>query len=175
MRHNHVIQYENIMLRPLAEEDIEALRTWRNDEENTRFLRKLPYITREAQRKWFQDYLLRQDEMCFVIEETQDINQLVGSLSLYDIKNNSCLYGKLLVGEKKAHGKHVGVNATSAAVKIAFEQIGLETVRLFVFADNEVAIKVYKAAGFEITEQHKADDGRIEFTMAMTREVSANE
>lgn len=39
MKHNFSSCYENIALRPLSIEDIELLRQWRNNKDNTKYLR----------------------------------------------------------------------------------------------------------------------------------------
>ena len=51
LKHNYLIKYKNVVLRALNEDDIEYLRTWRNDNNNSKFLRQIPYITKESQKK----------------------------------------------------------------------------------------------------------------------------
>ncbi len=171
MEHNYHIEYENVMLRPLEKEDIEYLRTWRNDPDNTRFLRKIPYITKEMQTNWYERYLLNLDEMCFAVVERKVLNRLVGSLSLHEFKGKTCFLGKILVGDSYAHGKKVGLNASIAATRIAFEQLNMEVVNLHVFKDNFVALKVYQKAGFIVVDEHTTDDGKYELSMILKREV----
>lgn len=163
------------MLRSLSEDDIESLRKWRNDKKNTRHLSNIPHITKEMQKEWFHNYLNNSDEMTFAIVEIASLSQLVGSLTLYDFDEDNCMFGKLLVGEDKAHGMRVGVNSTIAAVKIAFEQLGMERINLVVYEDNKIAIKVYKEAGFRIDELHRTAEGRNEYTMILTREEFLHE
>lgn len=165
MEHNYQIEYENITLRPLAKGDIENLRIWRNDPKNTLFLRKIPFITRAMQLEWFNKYLQNNDEICFSIVETRQLKRMVGSLSLYQFADDSCFFGKILIGDVDAHGRKVGVNATIAVTKIAFEQMNIKQVKLHVFADNFVAVKVYKNAGFNIVEELNTESGKLEYLM----------
>ena len=165
MEHSNELLYENILLRPLMKKDIETLRCWRNNPDNAKYLRKIPYITPKMQGKWFSTYTNNNDEMCFAIVEIKELKRLVGSLSLYQFNPDSCFFGKLLVGDKEAHGRNVGLNATIAAVKIAFDQLKLKRVDLYVFRENIAAYKVYAKAGFEIIDEHTDDSGRCELTM----------
>ena len=126
MNHNYEITYKNVRLCPLSEKDIENLRVWRNDEGNSKYLRKIPYITPDGQRNWFDDYLKNEDEFCFSIIENQNLKRVVGSLSLYNFHEDSCEFGKILIGDNEAHGRRIGVNAAVAETMIAFSEIHLK-------------------------------------------------
>ena len=45
MKHQYSAIYDNVYIRPLDKSDIEKLREWRNNNEKTKYLRKIPYIT----------------------------------------------------------------------------------------------------------------------------------
>lgn len=148
MNHSYSIRNKNVFLRPLEKNDIEKLREWRNDKKNSKFLRQIPYITEDAQKRWFENYLNNEDEICFAIEECEQLNRIVGSLSLYNFCGDTAEFGKILIGDEEAHGKKVGYNATVAALKIAFEVIKLKRVVLEVYEDNVAAKTIYEQAGF---------------------------
>lgn len=169
LKHNYTYEKNNIKIRPLEFEDIEKLRIWRNDTSNTTYLRQIPHITKAMQIKWFENYLERVDEMSFAIEEASRFNRMVGSLSLYDIKEDECVFGKILIGDKEARGYNVGRNATEAAVDIAINSLGVSRVILYVYKDNEVACNLYQSVGFEIVDEHTTDFGLIEYTMEYRR------
>lgn len=149
MNHHYTEQFENVTLLPLSKEHIGDLRNWRNDEKNARFLRKIPFITSEMQEKWYESYLKNEDELCFAIYENQTLNRVVGSLSLYDFQDQHAEFGKILIGDEQAHGKSVGYHAILAVLKIAFEELKLDTVVLRVFEDNIAARHLYEKAGFQ--------------------------
>ena len=169
MDHYYEFRYENVYLRPLHISDIESLMVWRNEPKNTTYLSKLPHITSQMQHEWFLSYLQNDNEICFAIFENQSLNRLVGSCSLYDFTGESCLFGKLLIGDEKAHGRRIGVNATHAAVEIAFHQLKMKNVRLFVYGNNKAAMKVYQKAGFGIIDKHIGANGETEYTMIIER------
>ena len=170
MIHAYSRKEKNVLLRPLEEKDIEQLRVWRNNPSNTKYLRKIPIITKEKQRSWFVSYLNNPDELIFAIEECEDLNRLVGSLSLYSFNGSSCCFGRILVGDNEAHNKNVGLNATIAVIKVAFYQLGLEKIELTVFPENLPALTIYNKAGFNIENEHITEEGRIEYLMVIKKE-----
>ncbi len=165
MKHNYKSKYKNVLLRPLSEQDIELLRNWRNNSDNTMYLKKIPFITAQMQKEWYLRYLNNDDEVCLAIEEINELHRVVGSLTLHDFANESCMLGHVLIGDKEAHGKKIGVNASIAATQLAFNEMGLKSVRLHVFSENVAACRVYQQAGFFITDTHEGSDGREEYTM----------
>lgn len=167
MRHNYRKKYKNVVIRQLDNKDLEFLRTWRNNPANTKFLRKIPYITTEMQSKWFALYLEDNTEMVFAIDEVDILHQVVGSMALYNIENTCAEVGKILVGEPKAHGLNVCVNALKALMELARDRLELKALYLHVYKDNIPANIVYRRAGFEIDSEHIASNGMIEYKMSI--------
>ncbi len=170
MNHNYEYSFKNVYLRPLSINDIEILREWRNDSENSSFLSKRPQISKEMQLKWFESYLEDEDQILFAIEEYRDLNRFVGCLGLYHFDEDKCLFGKLLLGDKEAHGRRVGLNATIAATKVAFEFLNMKQVDLFVYPDNRAARAIYQQAGFIAQNIHLDTSGKEELTMSLSEE-----
>lgn len=173
MKHNYNYTFKNVSIRPLSECDIEFLREWRNDETNTKYLRKLPYITSEMQQSWFEKYLSDNDEICFAIEEIKELNRIVGSLSLYNFKEKQAEFGKILIGCHQAHGKNIGVNSIIALLHVAFNDLNLDKVVLHVYADNKGAVHVYEKVGFSRIDIHKTDN-LDEYLMEISKEKYIN-
>lgn len=167
MRHSYIKKYDNVKIRQIEKKDLEFLRIWRNNPDNTKFLRKIPYITDEMQKQWFDSYLEDNAEMAFAIEELNILHQIVGSMALYNIEQSRAEVGKILVGEPKAHGLNVCVNALNAVKELAREKLKLKTLYLHVYQDNIPANIVYERAGFRIDSEHVADNGMIEYTMSI--------
>ena len=169
MEHNYSSSFQNVFIRPLSGDDIEFLRKWRNDLNNTKFLRQLPYITPEMQRSWFEQYLSNKNELCFTINETETMKRIVGSLSLYNFNGKQAEFGKILIGDAEAHGKNIGVNSINALLCVAFNNLNLDKVILHVYTENKGAVHVYEKVGFSVVDIHKADD-RDEFLMEISKE-----
>lgn len=169
MEHNYEEINENVRIRPLSEADLELLRIWRNQPDNSLYLRKIPYITKEMQLDWYRRYLKNENEITFAIIEINQLNRVVGSLSLYNFNNNKAEFGKILIGDPEAHGKRVGTNAVIAVLSIAFELLMLEEIYLYVAADNVAAMRVYERVGFEIEKAHKGNFG-LEYIMNIKKD-----
>lgn len=171
MDHNHTSQFKNVLLKPLTEENIENLRLWRNDSNNSKYLRTIPFITSEMQKSWYEKYLVNDDELCFSINEIEELNKMVGSLSLYEFRNNQAEFGKILIGDSDAHGRSIGYHSVIAVLKIAFIDLCLEKVVLHVYDENIAAKHIYEKAGFVKKSSHLSNGmtenymelGRLEF------------
>jgi len=150
MVHNYISEYDGVMLRPLAHNDIELLRTWRNDPVNSSYLRQIPFITAEMQEEWYKEYLADEDTITFSIVENVVLGRMVGSISLYHFsKDGKAELGKVLIGDAEAHGKKIGFRAVSAAVNTAIEHLHKNEIYLYVYENNIPAIKIYTQAGFK--------------------------
>lgn len=162
MKHNYSVQYDNLLLRPLEKEDIENLRNWRNDPEMTIFLRPIGFITKEMQEEWFQSYLNNPAEAAFAIVETERLNRMIGSISIYDLTANSAEIGKFLIGDAEARGCGSGSKSIAAVVQIAFMQMELKKVISSVHRDNIPSYKSFVKIGFQKTGSHPCIVGGVE-------------
>lgn len=166
MQHDLTIQHGEITLRPLRHHDIEQLRIWRNDQENSRYIRKLPYITKEDQEIWFSRYLEEEGSYCFAIVDDEE---LVGSVALYDVSGDSAEFGRLMIGARKGRG--YGTKATEAALRIAFEQIGVSKIHAEVSFGNDAALAIYTKVGFRITGERHNDEAKLdEYVIELDKE-----
>ena len=59
-----------------------------------------------------------------------------------------------MIGEKDAAGTGLAFAATRATLQIAFEIFELDEVYLEVYTNNERAISIYEAVGFQAVETH---------------------
>lgn len=173
MKHQYSFKFQNVELKPLQYEDIELLRTWRNDSKNSKYLRKISYITQEQEKRWFQSYIQNQNELIFGIYETKILNRLVGSVSLYNFQNGECELGKILIGDALAHGHHVGLFAVRGTLDIAFRQLSMKRVYLHVYRDNIAALKIYRQVGFCVSDEHISEK-MMEYSMEISRERFEN-
>lgn len=167
MVHNFRKKFKNVEIRQLDVADLEFLRSWRNNPNNTKFLRRMPYITSEMQKKWFSSYLEDANEMIFAIDEIDKIQQVVGSMSIYNIDIEQAEVGKILVGNPNAHGLDVCRNALIAVMDIVGKELGLKKLYLHVYKENIPAVKVYTKVGFSIDSEYLADNGLIECIMSI--------
>jgi len=151
------------------EDDLEFLRTWRNDTELTKYLSNLDYITQDKQLKWYEQDIKETDCYTFAIEETELLKRIVGSVALYNLNKQTSEFGRIIIGDKEARGKGMGFLATVLCLYLGFTEIGLERIMANVHEDNAVAIKAYKRAGFKICGQHVYEYGGYELEIAITK------
>ena len=147
MKHTMTLSQGEITLRPVEERDIESLRVWRNDAANARYIRKLPHITSEMQKAWFEKYLKDEDHIMFAAERA---GELIGSASLYDIEADDAEFGKILIGNPAARGKGCALAVTSLCLRAGFENLGLPRLHASVHTRNLPALKTYVRVGFLI-------------------------
>lgn len=165
MKHNYSIEYEGVTLRPLEHKDIEQLRIWRNDAENSRYIRKIPQISPCDQENWYEDDLRDSSTLTFAICIG---SELVGSVALYDLKDEDASFGRLMIGGAKGRG--AGSRATIATLKIAFEELNLEEIDAEVSVDNTPAIVIYTRVGFCVVGRNYNTAAKMdEFKLRLTR------
>lgn len=176
MNHNFSAVFDNIRIRPLCSGDIENLRQWRNNVEQSKFLRPIGYITPEIQKQWFENYLNKTTELCFAIEETCALKRMVGSVSLYDIENGVAEVGKIQIGDADAHGRGIGKKCLVMAMLIGFDKLGLKKIVGSVHQNNIAAHKIDMDIGFKIVGSHPSVVGGFEDNIEIDREtlVSVN-
>jgi RimJ/RimL family protein N-acetyltransferase len=147
------IENDALRLRLLEEADLEMTLRWRNQEHIRRWFVYSAVLTAEQHQEWFQHYLRRDNDLVFIIEETQQLKKPVGQISLYDIdfKNGIAEFGRLMIGEADAQRKGFAKAASNLLVNFGFDQLQLKEIKLEVFKDNLSAFRIYEAIGFSIT------------------------
>jgi RimJ/RimL family protein N-acetyltransferase len=80
-------------------------------------------------------------------------------LSRIDRKNQSASISRLLVGDPSARGKGVGREIVSRLLDVAFQEMSLHRVDLYVLEFHVAALSMYKALGFK-TEGHLVEARR---------------
>lgn len=166
MKHEYSIEYEGVSLRPLEHGDIEQLRLWRNRDDNSRYIRKLAYITSEKQEAWFAEDSKDPSVLTFAVCNE---GKLAGSVALYDLGSATASFGRLMIGDAKSCG--IGGKATIAVLRIAFESVGLAEVTAEVSVDNTPAIVIYTRVGFCIVGRGYNPDAKMdEFKLSLSRE-----
>lgn len=172
MRHNYCARYANVTIRPLEKKDIEKLREWRNTPSQTVFLKDVGYITSEMQSTWFNNYLSDTSQCIFAIEETSELNRIVGSLAVYDINllDKTAAIGKIQIGDSEAHGKGIGRYSLVMAMKIAIKQMGLNKIVGAVSPQNIQAYTNDMKVGFRVVGSHKTESGIIEYEIEVTED-----
>lgn len=168
MKHDYIINGENIILRPLNENDLESVVTWRNKDSIRKWFISNELITIEEQTKWYEDYLKIPNDYIFIIEECNDLKQAVGIAAIYNVDDERAEFGRLFIGVEEAIGKNIGSEVVQLLCKFAFDDINLNKIYLNVFDDNEIAINIYQKCGFRICYRYRANN-KILIRMELNR------
>lgn len=170
MNHDISVEYKHVRIRPLKESDLEYLRRWRNDSQLNSFLRKIDEITPEMQKIWWINDCKDSEVATFAIEEIETLNRIVGSVSIYDIKDDTAEIGKIVVGDPDAKGKKIGYYALLMAMYAGYEKLGINKYLGEVHEDNKPAYVNDMRAGFIVTGKHPYIDGGYELDMVLPKE-----
>lgn len=150
MQHNYVVFGEGVTLRPLAIEDLELLRSWRNSDHIRKWFINKKYINSEQQKMWFNQYLDNDSDIFFIIEDNCNLKRPVGAISLYNIDrtNHEAEFGRFMVGDPDARGTGAGRKALRAICEFGLLELELERISLEVIGTNQHAINIYLDLGF---------------------------
>ncbi len=143
MNHNFEMEYKDICVKPLKQDELEKLRLMRNRHRECFFSDSL--ITEEQQINWYEKYLTTPNDYVFSVF-CGDI--WIGSTSLYNVSKDSAEFGRIVIEGERAGKKGLGSMTVKAVCLIGFEFLNLKSVYLEVFSDNVRAVNAYKRAGF---------------------------
>jgi len=165
MKQSYFAKYKSIKIKPLIYENIEDMRILRN--KNRNFFVSSKEISSEQQEKWFQNYIVKEDDYLFSVFY-EDI--WIGTVSIYDIKDDCAEFGRLMIDKTKVNKKGLGMESTICVCNLAFEKLGIKNIHLEVYKDNIAAIKTYQCARFSIVGECIDNYGRPMLNMILKRE-----
>lgn len=178
MQNSSVYNIENrICIRPIEDSDTDYIIKWRNTDfvRNNFIFRET--FTRQMHETWMREKVQVDNPPVkqFIIEELPG-NNPVGCVYLRDVdyEKKTAEYGVFL-GEKEALGKGYGTMAARWSLSYAKDVLGLRSMILRVFADNEPAIRSYKNAGFYEIEYKKdfmTDESGVRDLIIMERQLA---
>lgn len=139
---------EPVMLRQMTIEDTSLIVKWRNDPVVSQNLISQEPITEATHLKWIEFQVKTGRCRQFIIVEKES-GRPIGSTFIknIDIEKSTGEFG-IFIGESRGRGKGYAKVITRLAVDHAFNELGLQTVYLFVFEDNIAGIKAYEVVGF---------------------------
>jgi RimJ/RimL family protein N-acetyltransferase len=156
----------DITLREFAGDDIPRLVDWVNSGGPDFFVRwagtALEYPLTEAQ---LEAHLAETEGPEATRRIFAAVDQATGEVvghaefSRIDRKNRSASISRLLVGEPSARGKGVGKQIVSRLLDVAFGEMALHRVDLYVLELHVSALSMYKSLGFK-TEGHLVEARR---------------
>lgn len=154
------MENENVILKPIEEDDIERIRLWRNSESISGVFIDNRIITSDEQIIWYNKYKSNINDKMFIINYN---DKPVGTVALYNIDYITCIaeFGRLLIGDLDSRCKGIALTATKALCEYGFNILGLNKIILQVYKDNFNAIKLYKKVGFNSIEEKCVNNKKI--------------
>ena len=140
-----------VRLRPVEEDDLSRLVSWRNKPSVWRwFFNKFP-LSHAGQARWFEGLLRTDDKKLFAICTLED-DTAIGTIGLdrIDFANQSAELGNMLIGEEEFQGQGYAAEALQLLLSYSFFHLNMNRVYLYVFADNDRAVRLYERAGFQV-------------------------
>lgn len=146
-----------ISLRTSTMADAPFLHGLRSDPRYNRYLS--PVTTLEAQRRWLEDYKVREAaglEYYFIIEDTA--RHECGCVRLYQIGDDQFCWGSFVLNHDKPY--MAALDSAVASFGFGFEQLGCRYARFEAMLGNEHAIRFYRRLGVPIVGK---DDASLYF------------
>ncbi len=94
--------------------------------------------------------------------------EYIGTIELYDVRGSSATLG-IIIGERSHWGRGYGPEAIHALLVHAFQELGLEHVRLNTFGDNLRAQAAFRKVGFREVSRNRLPGGRVDVHMELYR------
>lgn len=173
-----MLKGENIFLRPIAEEDIQCLNKWKNDEEVFKFLGGgfMP-TSIDHQKQWLESMsdLSGKNKRFMICEKNK---KTIGMIGLYDINwiHRNCEIG-IFVGEKNSQGKGYAKEACTLLENFACNYLNLRKIKLFVVSDNVQALKLWQSLDYKFVGEYIDErfiDGKYRNVKIMEKFISEN-
>lgn len=120
----------------------EYLKNMNNPEINTYLQNEQEGLTLEHSISWIKRH--QQDYTFSMI--SNETGGFIGNCSIHDIENNIGEIGLFISPSFQNQG--LGTEAIAELIRIGFNELNLEEIRLIVFSHNERAIHVYENLGF---------------------------
>lgn len=151
MTHDYSILTKRLLIRPLLYKDLECVRQWRNKAEIRKWFFHDEVVSEEKHKEWFDNYLNKENDLCFIVEDLGDINQAIGMVSLYNLNESTGEgeFGRFMIGHDEARGKGYGFEIAIGICDFAKSILHLKTIYLDVYTDNKAARHIYEKVGFK--------------------------
>jgi len=138
---------EAVLLTPIAAEDLEMMRAWRNRDDIRIWFNDGRLIEAAQQQAWYRAYLENPADVMFIVRRAAD-RKPVGTIAIYHIDPEAkrASVGRLIIAEGRGGG--LGYAALFRACRTAFAGLGIETLESEVKSGNSAALRINHAVGF---------------------------
>jgi RimJ/RimL family protein N-acetyltransferase len=143
---------ETIRLRAIEPADLERFVEWFNDPEVTHHLMRFLPMSMQAEQEWFERLQKQEEESRPLALDAKEGDRWVhiGACGLHGIdwRVRRAELG-IAIGDKRYWNRGFGSDAVRTLLRHGFATLNLHRVYLYVFEDNERALKIYQRQGFQ--------------------------
>ncbi len=143
-----------LKIREIQKADIQLIRKWRNHDRKWFYDQAI--ITEEMQDGWYEKYLADDSDILFIAEAGDGNPVGMYGLTGIDLDAKTAESGRLIIGEKQYTGMGLGVDMMKSVLDYAFDELLLNEIHAYVWADNPSAIIVHTKAGYRIISYRTA-------------------
>ena len=159
-----IVEGRYVDLKSVTPDDAEFTRNIRLEPAFAKFFPPLNN-TLEQQKEWINSHQTKEGDYFFVVWDKA--GERIGTIAVYDFVGKCCESGRLAI-------KGNAFQSTEAQMLIfefAFENLGMDTVVGYIFADNERAIRFNKQFGCVLDEPELHDNGHMMVKATYTKEA----
>lgn len=146
--------FQQISIRPIEEQDLEILRSLRNDMSTQMQLGSIGMETRQSQHDWWKNGLITEKNQRFAIIQTR-VKKVIGIARILniDLCNQNCEVGIDILPNKRRKGW--GQQSYICLLNYLFSHKNMNMVYLKVIDFNKNAQSLYQKVGFRNTGYFK--------------------
>ncbi len=164
-----MIKGKKVVLRALEKEDLKRCWKWINDPRVTGGMGTSVPKSMHEEEKWYEGIQKSEKRKIFAIQTGK---KHIGNISLenIDYRNRKATLG-IMIGEPDYWNKGCGTDAVKTLLSLAFNEMNLHKVYLYVFPSNKIAIGRYKKCGFEkegLVRDHVFKQGKYQDLLLMS-------
>jgi RimJ/RimL family protein N-acetyltransferase len=150
MKHEFSIDGYGYRLRPVNADDAEFIVAVRlEDEKRNYYIHKISSDI-GAQEKWIRDYLLRENDYYFIVENKLT-QQAEGLISIYNVKDGKAEWGRWVIKKNSL----AAIESVDLIFKVGFNLIGLKELYSQTVADNTPVVGFHNALPQKYRTTHK--------------------
>lgn len=150
-----IIEGKCIDLVPLKEALLPMVVELRNQKRSRYFLNQSILLTLDMQKDWYNKYLERFDDIYWCIRNKENV--MIGTVRLYDITEEACIQGSLIIDEKYSMGMPYALEAEILTIDFAFHVLNVNKVINDDRHDNKMMNSITKKMGFTFEKMIEID------------------
>lgn len=136
---------------PLNEKILPDIVRLRNQDRSRHYLNQNLILTLDMQKKWYNDYLKRLNDIYWCIQNKEGI--IIGTIRLYDITKSDCNQGSFILDENYSMGLPYALETELITLDFAFNTLKIKEVINEDRIDNKMMNSISKKMGFKFEKK----------------------